>query len=58
MSRSHDIRIRVTPLQLQILKTRAQIEGFRTIAAYIRAKTLEDYDELDKMIKEIYEKVV
>ncbi len=58
MSRTSEIRVKVTPLQYQVIKTRAQLAGFKTITGYIRAKALRDGDDIDNMIKEIYEKIV
>ena len=59
MTHTRDIRIRVTPLQYEIIKNKAQIAGEKTVTSYIRkvlTKT-EDYS-VEKLIQEIHAMVV
>ncbi len=56
---NQDIRIRVTPLQYEIIKNKAQIAGEKTVAGYIRKALLkkEDYS-VEKLIQEIHAMIV
>lgn len=58
MAVTRDIRIRLTPLQFEIIKSRAQIEGHRSIAGFIRAALVRPDFSVEKLIREIHTMVV
>ena len=58
MALTRDIRIKVTALQYEIIKNKAQVSGFKSVSAFIRDVILKVDFSMEKMIKEIHEIVV
>ncbi|MBI2671064.1 hypothetical protein HYX18_03765 [Candidatus Woesearchaeota archaeon] len=54
MAKNHDIRIKVTSLQFETIRSSAQTNGYKTISSYIRQTILNNEDETDKTLKKIY----
>lgn len=57
MALTRDIRIKVTPLQFEIIKNKAEITGFKTVSSFIRTSILKDEDEIEDLLKKIYDKL-
>jgi uncharacterized protein (DUF1778 family) len=57
MALNRDLRIRVSRIQHEIIKNNAEIEG-KTLSDYAREKILASNHRTEKMIREIFEKVV
>jgi hypothetical protein len=56
---NRDIRIRVTPLQYEIIKNKAALSGEKTVSSYIRrALTKTDDFSVEKLIQEIHAMIV
>lgn len=54
MAMNHDIRIKVSLMQYETIKNRAEINGYKTISSFIRQRILKDKDETDKILNKIY----
>ena len=54
MAFTRDIRLKVTSLQYEIIKNKAQVSGYKTISAFIRDTTLNVDFSMEKLIKEIH----
>ena len=57
MPLTRDLRIKVTPVQYALIKNKAQAEGYKTMSAFIRKRIVKEEDDIERMIKEIYEMV-
>ena len=55
---TRDIRIKVTSLQYEIIKNKAQVAGYKTVSDFIRETILNVDFSMEKLIKEIYEVIV
>ena len=55
---TRDIRIKVTSLQYEIIKNKAQVAGYKTVSDFIRETILSVDFSMEKLIKEIYEIIV
>ena len=55
---TRDIRIKVTSLQYEIIKNKAQVSGYKSVSAFIRDTTLNVDFSMEKMIKQIHDVVV
>jgi uncharacterized protein (DUF1778 family) len=53
MGMTRDIRIKVTPLQYEIIKNKAQVNGFKTVSSFIRDAIFNESGDLLKEIHEI-----
>jgi hypothetical protein len=58
MVMTRDIRIKVTALQYEIIKSKAQVAGFRSLSHYIRETVLNTDFSAEKLIRQIHELVV
>lgn len=58
MALTRDLRIKVTPLQLEILKSKAQLAGKKSISAYIRDSLTKEQTSIEELVKEIHTMVV
>lgn len=58
MGVTRDLRIRLTTLQYEIVRNKAQIEGYKTITAFIRDSILKENCETEELIKQIHEMIV
>ena len=58
MGFTRDIRIKVTALQFQIIKTKEQAEGYASVSAFIRDTVLNTDYSIEKLIKQIHEIIV
>ena len=52
---TRDIRIRVTSLQYEIIKNKAQVSGYKSVAAFIRDTILMRDHSMEKLVAEMYE---
>lgn len=52
------IRIKVTPLQHEIIKNKAQVSGYKSVSAFIRDIITEKNDSTEELIKQIHEMIV
>ena len=57
MAQTRDIRIKVTSNQFEIIKNNANNDGHKTISSYIRQRILNKNDEIEEMLKKIYEEL-
>ncbi len=55
MGMTRDIRIKVTPLQYEIIKNKAQVNGFKTVSSFI---TDAIFNESGDLLKEIHDILV
>ena len=55
---TRDIRIKVTSLQYEIIKNKAQVAGYKTVSDFIRETILNLDFSMEKLIKQIYEVIV
>ena len=55
---TRDIRIKVTALQYEIIKNKAQVAGYKTVSDFIRETTLNVDFSMEKLIKEIHEIII
>lgn len=55
---THDLRVRMSRVQFEMLKSKAQLSGFSTIADYVRYILIENPFVFERMIKEMYEIIV
>ena len=55
---TRDIRIKVTALQYQVIKEKAQVSGYKTVSGFIRETVMNLDFSMEKLIKEIHEMVV
>jgi len=53
MGMTRDIRIKVTPLQYEIIKNKAQVHGFKTVSSFIRDAIFNEGNDLVKEIHDI-----
>ncbi len=53
MGMTRDIRIKVTPLQYEIIKNKAQVNGFKTVSSFIRDAIFNESGDLLKEIHDI-----
>ena len=51
---TRDIRIKVTSLQYEIIKNKAQVSGYKTVSDFIRETILNVDFSMEKLIKEIW----
>ena len=58
MLKTIELRIRINEDQYFQIKTKAQLNGFKTISAYVRDKLLRIPHRMEKMILEIYQKLI
>lgn len=58
MDQTKELRIRVTPELYSQLKVKAQLCGFKTMNAYVREKIMRFPYQMEKMVEEIYEKLI
>lgn len=58
MQDTRELRIRFNEDQYVQIKTQAQLNGFKTISAYVRDKLLRVPHRLEQMILEIYQKLI
>ncbi len=58
MGLTRDLRIKVTPLQYEIIKNKAQVFGYKSMSAFIRDIVLNENYSTEELIKEIHEMVV
>ncbi|MBW2972792.1 hypothetical protein KY346_00185 [Candidatus Woesearchaeota archaeon] len=58
MALTRDIRIKVTPLQQEIIKNKAQVAGYKSVSAFIRDTIINEENTTEDLIKEIHEIVV
>ncbi len=64
MPKTREIKFRVTALQHEIIKNKAQVEGYNSFSSFVRYKIgirkagkFEEVDEIEKMIREIHKMV-
>ncbi|MEK6974338.1 MAG: hypothetical protein AABW41_03845 [Nanoarchaeota archaeon] len=57
MALTHDIRIKVTKNQFELIKNNAESDGFKTLSSYIRKKILDDNKIYERLINEIFSKL-
>ena len=55
MALTRDIRFRVTAMQFEAIKNKAQSNGFKTISSFIRRSLLKEKDETHIVLEKIYE---
>ena len=55
---TRDIRIKVTALQYEIIKNKAQVAGYKTVSEFIRDSIMNIDFSMEKLIKEIHEMIV
>lgn len=55
---TRDIRIKVTALQYEIIKNKAQVSGYKTVSDFIRETVLNVDFSMEKLIKEIHEIII
>ncbi len=55
---TRDIRIKVTSLQYEIIKNKAQVSGYKTVSDFIRETILNVDFSMEKLIKEIHEMIM
>ena len=55
---TRDIRIKVTQLQFEIIKNKAQLAGKKTMAAYIRKVITNEDFSIENLVKEIHTMIV
>jgi len=58
MSYTRNIRFRVTSLQYQIIKNKAQVAGYKTVSEFVRDTVMNIDFSMEKLIKEIHEIIV
>ncbi len=58
MTKIKSLVVRVTNTQHEIVKNNAQINGYKTLANYVRTKALESDRNYERKIDEIYNKIV
>lgn len=58
MALTRDIRIKVTGLQLEIIKNKAQVAGYKSVSAYIRDTIIKNETTFESLIKEIHDIIV
>lgn len=58
MAFTRDLRIKITPLQYEIIKNKAQVSGFKSVSAFIRDAVLKENYSTEELIKQIHEIVV
>ena len=57
MALTRDIRIKVSPLQFEIIKNKAELNGFKTLSAFIRESALKEFDTTDLLLDKIYQEL-
>jgi uncharacterized protein (DUF1778 family) len=58
MAFNTSIRFRVTALQYEILKNKAQVAGYKTVSAFVRDTALNVDFSMEQLVKEIHEIIV
>ena len=58
MTYTRDLRIKVTALQYEIIKNKAQIASYKSVSAYIRDTVLKQDFSMEKLVQEIHRIVV
>lgn len=58
MLETRELRIRVRPDQYAQIQARAQLKGFNTVSSYVRDSLLRVPPRMEKMLIEIYEKLI
>ncbi|MEM4263320.1 MAG: hypothetical protein QW666_00290 [Candidatus Woesearchaeota archaeon] len=58
MAFTRDLRIKITPLQYEIIKNKAQVSGYKSVSAFIRDSVLKEDYSTEELIKQIHEIVV
>jgi uncharacterized protein (DUF1778 family) len=58
MALNTDIRIKVTKLQYEIIKNKAQVAGYKSVSAFIRDTVLNVDFSMETLVKEIHDIVV
>ena len=58
MSYTRNIRFRVTSLQYQIIKNKAQVAGYKTVSEFVRDTVMNIDFSMEKLIKEIHEIII
>ena len=58
MACTRDIRIKVTELQYKIIKSKAELGGYKTISAFIRDCVLNVDYSVEKLVKEIHQMII
>lgn len=54
MALTRDIRIKVTSVQFELIKNKAQINGYKTVSSFIRESLLKE-EETEILLRKIYE---
>ncbi len=57
MALTRDIRIKVSPLQFEIMKNKAELNGFKTLSSFIRESALKEFDKTDLLLDKIYQEL-
>jgi hypothetical protein len=55
MALNTDIRIKVTALQYEIIKNKAQVAGYKSVSAFIRDTVLNVDFSMEQLVKQIHE---
>lgn len=55
LTRTHDLRVRLTNIQYEILRNKAHLSGFGTVAEFARYSLIQNPFLVERMIKEMYE---
>ena len=58
MGLTRDLRIKVTPLQYEIIKNKAQVFGYKSMSEFIRDIILKENYSAEDLIKQIHEIIV
>ena len=58
MAFTRDIRIKITSLQYEIIKNKAQVAGYKSVSAFIRDTVMNVDFSMEKLIKQIHEIIV
>ncbi len=57
MALTRDIRIKVSPLQFEIIRNKAELNGFKTLSSFIRESALKEFDKTDLLLDKIYQEL-
>ena len=55
---TRDLRIKVTALQYEIIKNKAQVAGYKSVSAFIRDSVMKQDFSMEKLVREIHGIVV
>ena len=58
MALNTDIRIKVTALQYEIIKNKAQVAGYKSVSAFIRDTVLNVDFSMEQLVKQMHGVVV